>query len=273
MNNWNPKISVIMANYNCEKYLIESIDSILEQSFSDFEFIIIDDGSTDDSWIIIQDYAKKDNRIIAIKNKENLKVSKTRNKWLKIAKWEYIAIMDSDDVSYLDRFEKQINYLQKNPEAVIVWWTMDIMDEKWKIYSRRKYNLTDTLIRKKLFRYSPFCHATTMFRKDVIEKCWGYNIYLPEAEDYDLFFRIWLHWNFWNLEIPTYKMRVNSKWLTLTNTKRMELLTLFVRRKAVVEYWYKMSIWDKIYYILQMISIYLIPSRLKVWIFNLLRNN
>jgi glycosyltransferase involved in cell wall biosynthesis len=75
-----PKVSVLMPNYNCEKYLPEAIESILSQSFTDFEFIIIDDGSTDKSWEIIQKYAEKDERIIAIKNKENLKICKTLNK-------------------------------------------------------------------------------------------------------------------------------------------------------------------------------------------------
>jgi len=76
----NPKISVIMPNYNCEKYISGAIESILKQSFTDFEFIIIDDGSTDNSWNIIQEYAKKDDRIVALRNKKNLKICKTLNK-------------------------------------------------------------------------------------------------------------------------------------------------------------------------------------------------
>jgi glycosyltransferase involved in cell wall biosynthesis len=88
-----------MPNYNCEKYLAEAIESILSQSFTDFEFIIIDDGSTDRSWEIIQEFAKKDSRIVAIRNTENLKICKTLNKGIEIVKGEYIARMDSDDIA------------------------------------------------------------------------------------------------------------------------------------------------------------------------------
>ena len=267
-----PKISVVMPNYNWWKYISEAIESILNQSFTDFEFIIIDDGSTDNSWEIIQEYAKKDNRIVAIKNEKNLKICKTLNKWINLAKWEYIARMDSDDISLLDRFEKQVKFLDKNKEVWIVWWTMEIMDENWKVYSKREYNLTDEEIRKKIFRYSPFCHATTMYRKEIIIKAWLYNIFLHDAEDYDLYFRLWLFWKFANLKDITYKMRVNRQWVTYSNIKRMERLTLFIRKKAVLEYWYKMSLWDKVYCYLQMISMYIIPWKLKIWLFNLIRN-
>lgn len=268
----NPKISVIMPNYNCEKYIAEAIESILIQTFTDFEFIIIDDGSSDNSWNIIQEYVKKDHRIIAIKNEENLKICKTLNKWIDLARWEYIARMDSDDISIVDRFEKQVQFLDKNLDVWIVGWTMEIMDENWNVYSQRKYNLNDAEIRKKLFRYSPFCHATTMYRKSIISKIGGYNIFLHDAEDYDLYFRIWKISNFSNITAVLYKMRVNKNSVTYKNTKRMELLTLFIRKKAVYEYWYKMNFWDKIYWVLQYLSIYIIPWKFKIWLFNLIRN-
>ncbi len=261
-----------MPNYNAEKYIAEAIESILNQTFTDFEFIIIDDCSTDNSWEIIQEYARKDERIVAMKNEKNLKICKTLNKWLGIAKWEYIARMDSDDVSVLDRFEKQVKILDENNDIGIVGWFMEIMDEKGVIYSKREYNLTDEEIRKKIFRYSPFCHATTMYRNKIINEVWGYNVFLHDAEDYELYFRIGLVSKFMNLSAVLYKMRVNKESVTYKNTKRMELLTLFIRKKAVYEYWYSMSPWDKIYYFIQYISIFFIPSKLKIKLFNILRN-
>jgi len=268
----NPKISVVMPNYNCEKYIWEAIESILNQTFTDFEFVIVDDGSTDNSWNIIQEYTKKDERIVAVRNEENLKICKTLNKWIQLAKWEYIARMDSDDISTLNRFKKQVAFLDQNKNVWIVGGTMEIMDLDGTVFNKRKYNLDDISIRKKLFRYSPFCHATTMFRKRTIQKAWGYNIFLHDAEDYDLYFRLGLFWNFANLSDTFYKMRVNKNSVTYTNTKRMERLTLFVRKKAVYEYWYKMTLFDTIYYYLQVFSMYLIPSRTKIWLFNLIRN-
>lgn len=112
-----PKVSVLMPNYNCEKYLPEGIESILNQSFRDFEFIIVDDGSSDRSWEIIQEYAAQDERIIAVKNEENLGISGNRNKLLSLAKGKYIVWQDSDDISLPYRIEKQHEYMQYHPEV------------------------------------------------------------------------------------------------------------------------------------------------------------
>lgn len=268
----NPKVSVIMPNYNCEKYISKAIESILNQTFTDFEFIIIDDGSTDNSWSIIQEYAKKDNRIIAIKNDENLKICKTLNKWIELSRWEYIARMDSDDISIIDRFEKQVQFLDKNPDIWIVGGTMQIMNWDGNIYSERKYNLIDKEIRNKLFRYSPFCHPVIMIRKNILDMSWNYDEQQVFAEDYDLYFRLWKYSKFANLEYSLIKYRMFENNSTTKKLKEMELKTLLIRLKAVKEYWYKMSLWDKVYWILQYISIYFIPWKFKIWLFNLIRN-
>ena len=269
----SPKVSVLMPNYNCEKYLPEAIDSILNQSFTDFEFIIIDDGSTDKSWEIIQDYAKQDKRIVAIKNKENLKICKTLNKGIAIAKWKYIARMDSDDISMLDRFEKQVEFLDNNSDVWIVWWTMEIIDKGWKNTWNRSYNLIDSDIRSKLFRYSPFCHPVVMIRKSALEKSWWYDDNLVYSEDYDLYFRIWMHSEFANLSDILIRYRMFDGNSTTKKLKSMESWTLKIRSKAVKEYWYTMSIWDKAYNFAQRVSTYLIPWKMKIWLFNLIRNS
>ena len=107
----NPAISVIMTAYNTEKYIKEAIESILNQTFKDFEFIIVDDGSTDNTRLIIEEYAKKDRRIKILYNKKNLGIVKSLNKAIAIAKGKYIARMDSDDVSKLNRLEKQFVFM------------------------------------------------------------------------------------------------------------------------------------------------------------------
>ena len=273
MKNNTPKVSVLMPNYNGEKYLIEAIESILSQSFTNFEFIIIDDGSSDDSWKMIQNYAKKDKRIVAVKNKKNLKICKTLNKWITLAKWEYIARMDSDDISMLDRFEKQVKFLDDNPDVWIVGWTMDMIDESWSTYSKREYNLTDSEIRSKLFRYSPFCHPVVMIRKSTLDKSGWYDNQLVYSEDYDLYFRLWMHAKFWNLTDTLIRYRMYRWNSTTKKLKQMERGTIKIRNKAVKEYWYQMSIWDYIYNRLQSMSTYLIPWGIKIWLFNLIRNS
>ena len=116
-----PLVSVVMPVYNPGKYLVDAIDSILSQTFSNFEFIIVDDASTDGSWKIIKSFAKKDSRIIAFKNKINLGVSLTSNIAISQARGKYIARMDSDDVSTLDRLQKQVDFLKQHPDTCLLY--------------------------------------------------------------------------------------------------------------------------------------------------------
>ena len=111
MTNTQPKISVLMPVYNCEKFLKKAIDSILNQTFDNFEYIIINDGSTDNTLNIIKSY--KDKRIKIINNSKNLGISRSLNKGIRQAKGEYIARHDSDDISDLNRFKLQLEYLGK----------------------------------------------------------------------------------------------------------------------------------------------------------------
>lgn len=268
----NPSISVLMPAYNTEKYVGEAIESVLNQTFKDFEFIIIDDGSTDKTWEIIQEYAKKDNRIVALKNETNLKICKTLNRGIEIAKGKYIARMDADDWSYPDRLERQFVFMESNPNVVISGGTMEVCDESLNVLNRRRYNLTDTEIRKKLFRYSPFCHATTIMKTELVKSVQGYNSELHGAEDYDLYFRLGSYGHFANLADVLYKMRVNTNGICLSDIKKQEYLTLFIRIKSIVEYGYQMGWLDKLYLVGQYISTYLLPPRLKYRLFNLLRS-
>ena len=109
-----------MPVYNTEKYVAEAIESILNQSFSDFEFIIIDDCSSDNSWELIQKYAKKDKRIRAYKNERNRGISYTRNKLIDLSKTNYIVSQDSDDISLKNRLELSYNFLRKNKDYAVI---------------------------------------------------------------------------------------------------------------------------------------------------------
>jgi len=267
----NPKISVLMPAYNTEKYIGEAIESILNQTFKDFEFIIIDDCSTDNTWEIIQGYVKKDERIIVLRNKKNSKICKTLNRGIDIAKGKYIARMDADDWSYPDRFEKQFKFMENNPEVVISGGTMEVCDEKMDLLNQRKYNLTDGEIRKKLFRYSPFCHATTIYKTKIVKKINGYDEMFYVAQDYDFYFRLGMHGKFGNLKDILYKLRTHPESLSSKKTRIQEKFTLMIRKKAVKEYGYKMNLTDRFYFIGQYLSMFLIPSKIKFWLFNLIR--
>ncbi|HEY9660554.1 MAG TPA: glycosyltransferase, partial [Allocoleopsis sp.] len=123
-----PQISVLMAVYNGSRYVAEAIESILNQTFTDFEFLIIEDGSTDNTVQILQDYANRDPRIKLIQNEQNIGLTKSLNKGLKLAQGKYIARQDADDVSLPHRFEQQIAVFAQNPAAVLVSCSLELID-------------------------------------------------------------------------------------------------------------------------------------------------
>jgi len=182
-----PKISVIMSAYNAEKYIAEAIESILNQTFKNFEFIIINDCSTDNSLKIIKKYMKKDKRIILINNKKNFGRAKSRNRGLKIAKGKYIAILDSDDVSLSERFEKQYNFLEQHQDVFLVGTGSINIDE-----NGIKKSISKPICSfKKISKILPFnnCifHPSIMFRNG--DK-YFYREKFPYSQDYDLYLRL-----------------------------------------------------------------------------------
>ncbi len=153
-----------MPVYNAEKFLDENITAILNQSYDDFEFIIIEDESKDKSWDIVKRYAKNDKRIVALRNEKNLGCVNTRNKGLKMAKGEYIAVMDPDDVSLRDRIKIQASFLDKNPEIFLVGGSAIIIDEEGnKLGVLKKYN-NHRKIERKLENYNCIIHPSVMHR-------------------------------------------------------------------------------------------------------------
>ena len=267
----SPKISVLMPAYNADKYISEAIESILNQTFTDFEFIIVDDSSTDKTWEIIQEYAKKDDRIIALQNEVNSKICITLNNGIAIAKGKYIARMDADDWSYPDRLEKQFKFMEENPEIAISGGTMEICDEKMNVLNKRIYNLTDKEIRKKLFRYSPFSHPLIIYKTKVAKKIHGYNGRFYVAQDYDFYFRMGMLGKFGNIKNVLLRLRTHPESSSMKKARIQEKFTLMIRKMAVKKYGYRMTIADKAYNFLQWLSMYVVTPKIKFWIFNKLR--
>ena len=186
-----PVVSVIISSYNMEKTLPAAIDSILNQTFPDWELIIIDDGSTDRTQNILESYKNKDSRIKVIKNRENLGLTASLNKGLKIAKGEYIARLDADDTSYPDRLMRQIGFMKKNA-LDLSGAALDTQDTKYQEGQRVTDDWLDTdTIKIHLVFDNIFAHSTTIFRKDFLTKFnLTYDVNYPYAEDYDLWEKI-----------------------------------------------------------------------------------
>lgn len=183
----NVKISIILPSYNSEKFLSESIKSVLGQTLKDFELIIIDDGSKDKSLKIAEGFAKKDNRIKLLKNKNNLGLQKTLNLGLKYSKGKYIARMDADDIMDRSRLEKQFNYLEKNKEIFLVGSSAKVIDESGiKIGIFKKFN-NFKKIKNKMVDSNTMIHPSVMFRNNF---GFFYREKFKSSEDYDLFLRM-----------------------------------------------------------------------------------
>lgn len=263
-----PLVSVIMPAYNCEAYVADALQSIIDQTYENLEIIIVDDHSTDNTWSIISEIAEKDKRIKPFRNKENLKIVGTMNFAIKESTGKYLARMDADDIRSLDSIEKQVDVLEKNDTIVIVGGASQICDENMNVLNERRYSLVDKDIRAKLFRYSPYTHGSIVMRADALE---DEPYRLNWAEDYDLYFRLGNRGQFANLNEVVYKLRTHPGSVSRSKAKYQEKLTLYIRLKAVFEYGYSMSRADKVYFVCQYISMFLMPSSFRFWLFNALR--
>lgn len=182
-----PKISVIMPAYNAEKYIAEAIESILGQTFDDFEFIIINDCSTDRTEEIVLSY--DDPRIVYVKNEENLGVAATLNKGLAIAKGEYIARMDADDISLPERFAKQVEYLDEHNDAAVLGCSIERFSSDRSLDIRRFSADFDSMMVDMLFACG-VAHPSVMMRAEVIRSLGGYDEAFNGLEDYELWCRV-----------------------------------------------------------------------------------
>ncbi len=266
-----PKVSVLMPAYNAEKYIGEAIESILNQTFTEFEFIIIDDCSTDNTWKIIQEYAKRDSRIIASHNEKNLYISKSRNLSIDLAKSEFLAIMDADDISMPSRLEKQYAILLNNTDIAAVGAYMEIMDETGKTMLVRKYLKEDHDLKKKMFRYSPIAQPVVMYRKSVVKEFGCYSPVQAPAEDLYLWFRIGTKYKFANIQEVLLKYRFFPDSSSNKKLRAVEMKTLKMRWKAFKKQGYKPSFIDLIYNIAQLSTIYIMPVKIRIKLFVIVR--
>lgn len=212
--NWNeftmenkPLVSIIMGVYNCESTLQEAVNCLFRQTYTNWELIICDDASTDSTYSIALNLKESDIRIQLIKNENNLTLAPTLNRCISIAKGVYIARMDGDDLCENDRLEKEIAFLEHNPQYAMVSCQMNLFD-KGGIY-RTISHKSEPSAKDLVFR-SQFCHAGCVIRKDVLETLEGYNIdkKTQRVEDYDLWLRMYaLGYKGYNLQEPLYLMR------------------------------------------------------------------
>jgi glycosyltransferase involved in cell wall biosynthesis len=268
-----PALSVLMPAFNAAAYLRAAMDSILAQTHRDFELVVVDDASTDATWSILGEYASADARVRLLRNECNAKIARTLNRGIEAARGRYIVRMDADDWSYPDRLAKQLRFMDAHPRVVVSGGTVEICDEALAPINRRRYPRTDAEIRDRMFFFSPFCHPAIICRTEALRAAGGYNETLEVAQDYDLYFRLGRLGELANLDDCIHRLRTHRGSSSIRRGAMQERNTLYIRLKAVVEYGYEMKRGARAYLALQYLSSFLVPFRMKFWLFNLLRRS
>ncbi len=200
-----PSVSVVMPAYNAEKYLREAIDSILAQTYEDFEFIIINDGSTDRTKEIIQSYT--DTRIVYLENERNSGICVTLNKGLDAARGRYIARMDSDDISLPERFAVQVDYMDKHPEIGVCGTDVEVFGDGIDSHIFTQLHTPEECAAGLLFNPC-FAHPSVVIRKAIIDKHHlRYKDEYRGLEDFELWWQISKYSQLDNIALPLLKYR------------------------------------------------------------------
>jgi glycosyltransferase involved in cell wall biosynthesis len=210
-----PVISVVMSVYNGQKYLCESIDSILNQTYKNFGFIIINDGSEDNSLDILLGYQTRDNRVLIV-NQNNIGLTRSLNRGIKVAASEYIARQDADDISLPTRLEKQLNYMENHPEVAVIGCLGDVFNVNGVLQTTKVLKYSREGIKRHLASKNLFMHGSAMMRKSCLEKVGFYREFFRHSQDYDLWLRLSQYFDIDILPEHLYQYRVTAEAISVS---------------------------------------------------------
>ncbi|MEM3362588.1 MAG: glycosyltransferase [Candidatus Aenigmatarchaeota archaeon] len=260
-----PLVSVIMPVYNASEFLDNAITSIIKQTYQNFEFIIIDDASVDNSWQIIQKYKKLyPDKIKAFHLKRNLNRGGDAcfNIGLKYARGKYIARMDADDIAHPQRLEKQVKFLEKNSHVFLVGASAYVIDQQGKKIGEKIMPIHHEDIFSEYVIFHPIIHSTIMFRNHIIKRVNFYRQYFSSNNDYyTLFELINKGYRFENLPDKLVYYRIHSRNDSLRNIKRSFFNTLKARVLIIKKYHYPLKASQFIKNILQLLLIIILPEK------------
>ena len=271
------KVSVLTPVYNTNiQHLKECIESVLKQSFKDFEFLILNDSPLNkEIEKIVKDYANKDKRIKYYKNAKNIGITQSRNKLLKMAKGEYIAVFDHDDISLPDRLKREVQYLDEHPDVGVISCNTEWFPKQY----FTNYPTDNLDIKTELIRSNAVPHTAMMIRKSVLDK---YNIIYEEefspAEDYMLCIRLMEYTMFHNIPDVLVKYRFQKDNTTNKNWDKMVNADAMCRCVAISKYPYlyellknneKNDKWIKLFGFIPFIKIRLLDKKIKYMLFNM----
>lgn len=264
-----------MPVYNAGEFLVPAIKSIINQSYENFEFIIVDDGSTDTSWQIIQQYAKKHKKIRIFRNYKHRGVSNTLKRAIsKISiNTSYIARMDADDIAFSMRLEKQVNYLETHRKTVAIGGQYILINGNGNIIGRRRLPTDFESIYKYIYKFNPVLQTTLMIATNLLPPDFEYYIDgMNTAEEIVLMFKLFRYGKVENLPEELAMYRIHSRNTSLLDIRKTFLLTILARLKAVFLYNYKPQLSDIFITLTQALIVLLLPEYLTLFIYNKMRN-
>lgn len=250
------KITIIMGIYNCESTLSDAIESLISQTYKNWNLVMCDDGSTDNTYQIAEEYSKKYNNIELIKNKTNMGLGYTLNRCLERVDTEYVARMDGDDISLPQRLEKELDFLENNPEYEIVGTNTIYFDENGDWGNGK---IIEEPQKSHFIKFTPFCHSSCLVRTYAYKNINGYSTdkKILRVEDYHLWYRMYLEgYKGYNLQEPLYKIR-DDKNASLRRKYKYRINEVYVKRLIYKDF--HLSI-KYIIYILRPLLVGLLPS-------------
>lgn len=269
----DPLVSIIMPVFNAEEYLPNAIESILWQTYQNWELIAIDDGSEDASFQILKSYALKDKRIKIFANSKNHGIGHTMNFGLSKALGEYIARQDADDISLPTRLEKQIQFLLQKPDVGIVGGFMAELNNK-RLSAKRTVPLEHTEIKKGMFINQSIQNPTLMLKRDNIPAVqFWYDGCLSPVDELDFFFRMLKDVKFANIAEYVVVYRRHQHNSSLKNIKRTFALTFFTRIRAILHYQYKPTMKSFLVHWIQSLVVCLLPNSILYKIFQIWKHS
>lgn len=228
-----PLVSVVMSVRDGERFLRSAVESILEQTCHDFEFLIIDDGSSDASAAILHSYESSDSRV-RVYQQDQRGLVKSLNRGCGEARGKYIARMDADDIAVSQRLQWQVQFMETHPAIAVLGGAVEVIDAAGNRLATHRNPIGDTAIRSVLLQVNPFWHPTVLMRKDVFLSVGGYREVVADAEDYDLWLRIADHFELGNLSAVILKYRLHPHQVTVRKCKQMALSAVAARAAAIL---------------------------------------
>lgn len=257
-----PLVSIVIPVHNGQEYIKESIDSCLNQTYDNIEIIVVDDKSTDNTLNILKEYGDS---ITVIPVEKQNGLGNVLNIGIRASKGQYIARMDADDVMYPTRIQKQLEYMQKNPNCVAVGGQIDIINKDGEIVDHREYAVEDKDIKKNMFLFQPFAHPAVMLRRSTLEDVGLYPENMWKVEDVKLFFLLSRKGEFHNIEDTVLKYRMTFTTQSQSNMVDHFKKTNEIREWAKKELGIKPSFRQYILWKLEIVSVYilsLLPPKL-----------